>query len=166
MARNENSFSTATNIQFGSNEMREVWWNAQTFSLPVITLNPPQINNRSGALINLGSDTADYGELSIQVILDKDWKIYDELYSYFVKRLNVETGEFTKEGTFDLWAQFYDGQGDPVKKFDFFRCRMTSFGGVDFTTQDSEDSHNILDMTFVFDYMDYDSNFFKERYNR
>ena len=163
MAINSNSFTTATNIQFGSLEMKEMWWNAQTFSLPEITLAPPQVNNRSGALINLGSDTVTYGELSIQVILDKEWKVYDSLYAHFVKRLNVESGVFAKEGTFDLWVQMFDGKGKAVKKFDFFRARLTSFGQIEFDSTDSEDTNNVLEMSFVFDYFDYDNIFDKIR---
>lgn len=161
MSNNNNSFTTATNIQFGSTEMPGVWWNAQTFSLPAMSLAPPQINNRSGALINLASDTVDYGELSIQVILDKEWKVYDELYIHFIKRLNVETGTFVKEGTFDMWIQMFDGQGNPRKKFDFHKCRLTSFGQLDFDVGDAEDTQNVFEMTFVFDYFDYDNQFRK-----
>lgn len=156
-----NSFSTSTNIQFASLEMPDIWWNAQSFTVPSIVVTPPQINNRSGALVNLGSDTTNFDELNISVILDNEWKVYDELYAHFVKRLNVETGEFIKEGTFDIWIQFFNGKGEPVKKFDFYRCRLTSFGGLDVSTQDTEDTLNTLQLTFVFDYMDYDNSFRK-----
>ena len=156
-----NSFSTITNIQFGSLEMPDIWWNAQSFSVPSIMVSPPKINNRSGAVINLGSDTTDYEELTLTAILDKEWKVYDELYQHFITRLNVETGEFIKEGTFDIWIQFFNGEGDLVKKFDFFRCRLINFGGLEVTTQDTEDTLNTLDLTFVFDYMDYDHSFRK-----
>lgn len=156
-----NSFSTATNIQFGSLEMENIWWNAQTFTVPSIILAPPQINNRSGALVNLGSDVTNYEELNITCILDKEWKVYDALYAHFVKRLNVESGEFIKEGTFDVWIQFFDGEGNMIKRFDFFRCRLVSFGGLDVNTQDTEDTLNTLDLSFVFDYMDYDNHFRK-----
>ena len=163
MAINSNSFTTATNIQFGSIEMKDMWWNAQTFLLPEITLAPPQINNRSGAMINLGSDTVTYGELSIRILLDKEWRVYDSLYSHFIKRLNVEDGTFVKEGTFDLWVQMFDGKGKPVKKFDFFKARLTSFGQIDFDSSDPEDTQNVLEISFVFDYMNYDNIFDKIR---
>lgn len=158
-----NSFSTNTNIQFGSLDMPNIWWNAQAFSLPDITLSPPQINNRSGALVNLGPDTVDYGELNVELILDKEWVVYDEVYAYFLDRLNVETGEFIKEGTFELWIQMYDGKGKPIKKFNFYKCRLTSIGGLDFNSSDTEDTLNVLNLSFVFDYLDYDNQFIKKR---
>ena len=165
MAINNNSFSTSTNIQFGSSAMEGLWWNAQTFQLPSITMQPPQINSRSGALINLASDTVDYEDLNIDLILDKEWKVYDELYKHFLKRLNVETGEFLKYDQIDLWIEIFNGAGESVKKFWFYNCRLTSFGDMTFDTQDSEDVLNVLNMTFSFDYLDYDSNFRKAQYD-
>ena len=163
MSINNNSYSTSSNIQFGSSEMKDIWWNAQTFQLPAINMTPPKVNTRSGAFVNLASDTVDYDDLTIDIILDKEWKIYDELYAHFLKRLNVETGEFLKEGTFDLWIEFFDGTGKSIKKFWFYRCRLLSFGDMQVTTQTSEDEHNYLSMTFTYDYMDYDNNFLKEK---
>lgn len=162
MSINNNSFSTSTNIQFGSRELGKLWWNAQDFQLPALTLSPPQVNNRSGAMINLAADTVDYGDLVVDLILDREWKVYDEVYQHFVKRLNVETGEFVNYGQFDLWLEVFNGKGESVKKFWFYNCRLTSFGDMTFSTQDTEDTLNILNMTFVFDYFDYDSNFRKE----
>lgn len=164
--QSSNSYTTVTNIQFASLEMPELWWNAQSFTVPSIVLSPPQINNRSGALINLGSDTTNYEELTVTAILDKNWKVYDELYAHFIERLNVETGQFTKEGTFDIWIQFFNGEGKPVKKFTFYRCRLVSFGGLNVSTQDTEDTLNTLDLNFVFDYMEYDNFFRKTELNQ
>ncbi len=158
-----NSFSTNTNIQFGSSEMKTMWWQAQTFQLPIITLSPPQINSRSGALINLASDTVDYGDLSVDLILDKEWVAYDELYQHFIKRLNVETGNFEQFEQFDVWIEVFDGEGKSVKKFWFYNCRLTSFGDINFSVYDTEDQLNVLNMTFVFDYMDYSGGSFRDQ---
>lgn len=162
MSINNNSYSTSSNIQFGSSEMKKMWFNAQTFQLPSITLSPPQVNSRSGALINLASDTADYGDLTVDLILDKEWVVYDNVYNHFVKRLNVETGNFEPFAQFDLWIEIFNGEGNSVKKFWFYNCRLTSFGDMNFSVQDTEDELNLLNMTFVFDYMDYDNTFRKE----
>lgn len=165
MSINNNSYSTSSNIQFGSSEMKDIWWNAQTFQLPAITLSPLKVNTRSGAMIGLASDTVEYDDLSIDIILDKEWKVYDELYAHFLKRLNVETGEFLKYDQFDLWVEIFNGKGESVKKFWFYNCRLLSFGDVAFTTQSADDEHNYLNMSFTYDYMDYSNSFLKERYN-
>ena len=163
MSINNNSYSTVSNISFGSNEMKNLWWNAQTFQLPAITTTGIKINTRAGAMIGLASDTVEYDDLSIDLILDKEWKVYDELYAHFLKRLNVETGEFLKFDQFDLWVELFNGEGHSVKKFWFYNCRLQSFGDMLFNTQTSEDELNVLNMTFSFDYLEYDNTFLKAR---
>lgn len=154
MSINNNSFSTSSNIRFGSKALENMWWNAQTFSLPSISLEPPRHNTRAGAMVNLASDTVTFGDLSIEVILDKEWKVYDAIYQHFVQGLNVEHADFEKEDSFDIWLDFYNGAGEAVKRFWFYKCRITEFGGIDVSTTDPEDEHNTFNISFVFDYMD------------
>ena len=165
MSLSENSYSVSTNIQFGSSEFTPVWVNAQTFVLPSITLSPPKVNSRSGALVNLASDTVDFDNLTIDIIMDKEWKVWNSLYSFFLKGLNVEEGTFLKEQPVDLWIEFFNGSGNSVKKFMFYKCRILSFGDVSLSTMDVEDEINTLTLTFTYDYMeDMDNTFFKARY--
>jgi hypothetical protein len=96
ISQNANSYTTKTNIQFGSNLLTDVWWFAQGFTLPAISMSPPRVNTRSGAMVNLAADTTEYGELGIDAILDKDWKTYTELYEFFIDRLHVESAQFIK----------------------------------------------------------------------
>ena len=154
---NNNSLTTQTNFQFGSSELDGIWWNATNIEIPGIMLAPPQVNSRAGALVNLAADTTDYSDISISILLDKEWKVYDELYQYFINRLNVMSGQFLKDGRFDLWIEVFNGEGKPVKKFWFYNCRVTLFGELSLDTQDSEDSNHVVSMTFLYDYFDYDS---------
>jgi len=163
MQVNNNSYSTVSNIQFGSSDMPVVWVFSQTFTLPSITLSPPKVNSRSGAMVNLASDTVEYDNLNIDVILDKKWKVWNDLYLYFIDGLNVTTGAFLKEKIFDLWIEFFDGSGKSVKKFMFYKCRLQSFGDINLSTMDSEDELNTLTLSFVFDYMeDMELTFYKQ----
>ena len=154
MALSSTSFSTVSNVQFGSIELPNVWVNSQTFSLPTITLSPPKMNTRSGAMVALASDTVEYEDLTVDIILDKEWKVWNDLYQYFLNGLNVEEGTFLKENVFDTWIEFFDGNGKSVKKFMFYKCRLVSFGDINLSTMDSEDELNNLSLSFVFDYME------------
>ena len=156
-----NSFNTKTNIQMGSNSMRNIWWNVQEFEIPGISMSPSRQNTRAGANLLFAPDTAVYDDLSLTIILDKDFKVYDSLYAFFVERLNIETGTFEKEGFFDIWVQVYDGEGNPVKKFTFYDCRLINFGGVQYSSTDQEDSINAITITIEYLYFDYDNCFLK-----
>ncbi len=163
MALNENSFNTQSNIQFGSATLPKVWVNSQTFQLPGINLSPPQVNTRAGAMVGLAADTVDYDDLSIDVILDKEWNVWNNLYLYFLEGLNVEQATFDKAKSFDLWIEFFNGDGKSMKKINFYRCRLLSFGNIQATTTDSEDPLNTLTLTFMFDYMEDMENTFKKQ---
>ncbi|RLD45400.1 MAG: hypothetical protein DRI86_05660 [Bacteroidetes bacterium] len=154
MSLSQNSYSTTSNIIFGSDKLPKIWVNAQTFVLPTITLSPPQINNRSGALIALASDVVDYGDLSVDLILDKEWKVWDDLYKFFIQELDVTKGNFLKQKTLDIFIEYFDGSGESRKKFQFYNCRLMTFGEVQSTTTDQEDPLNFLNVTFLFDYME------------
>jgi len=159
MSINENSYSTVSNIQWGSYILKDLNLNAQSFVLPELSMSPPAINTRAGANVHLAADTVDYSDLTIEVILDKEWEVYTMLYEHFVKRLNVENSQFVKEGTFDMWLNIYDGEGKTVKKFNFYRCRLTQFGSMNYDIMTSEDELNTMTLQFVYDYFSYDDNF-------
>ena len=121
MAVNNNSFSANTNIEFGSKQMPDVWFNAQSIIIPSMSFSPPKVSGRTGVQINLAPDNVTYTDLVIDVILDKDWVIYDAIYAYFMEMMNVETGRFTPK-TMDIWTDIKNGKGEVVKKFWYYNC--------------------------------------------
>ncbi len=148
MAINNNSFSTVTNIRFGSLELKDLWFNVNSMMLPTISLDPPQMNVRAGANVALAPDTATYTDLSLDIIIDKDWEVFDYIYSYFLQGLNVENGKFSHYKRFELWAEIVDGSGKAVKKFNFHSCRLTEFSGLEVLPNDNEDRHQTITLTF------------------
>ena len=148
MAIGNTSFATVTNVRFGSSEMKDVWWNAQDISIPNISMNAPRTNSRAGATAHTAPDTAVYGDLGVTFILDKEWKVYDSIYNYFLEGLNVENGKFSFFKTFDLWCEFVDGNGEVRKKFFFKSCRLTDFQGLQVTAVNDEDELQVLEVNF------------------
>jgi len=150
-----NSFQTVTSVKFGSKDLENLWWNVQNISLPTISLSPPQSNSRAGALVNMAADTCVYGELSVTVILDKEWKIFDELYNYFLEGLNVDNGKYASK-KFELWAEFTNSDNEVIKKFWFHSCRLTDFGGIVIDTTSQDDDLQFLTLTFQILYYTYE----------
>jgi hypothetical protein len=148
MAIHNNSFSTVSNIRFGSNELRDIWFNVNSMELPSISISPPEMNTRAGANVALAADTAVFTDLSLEIIIDKEWEVFDYLYSYFLQGLNVETGTFSHYKNFELWAEVVDGEGNVKKKFNFHSCRLMEFSGVSALPNDGEDTLQVLTITF------------------
>jgi hypothetical protein len=156
MAINNNSFSTGTNLQFGSNELGDFWLNGTQCSIPGISFSPPEIDGRGGRMFTLPADNVVFSDLVITVLLDKEWKIYDTIFDTFLDMVNVETGKF-KQKKFDMWLQIKDGKGDIIKKFDFYGARLIDIGEFDMDSRDEEDTPIEIILTFRFDYMNFNN---------
>jgi len=163
MAINNSSYSTNTNITFGSKELDDLWLQAQSCSIPGISLSPPKIGGRAGAQISLAADGVTYTDLTIDMQMDNDWKVYDIIYKHFLDTLNVEKGTFSNTKKFDLWLDVHKGEGKVVKKFWFYNCRLIDIAEIQIDVTDDADTINEISLTFQFDYMDYDNSFFKAR---
>jgi len=148
MSIKNNSYSTVTNIRFGSNELKDVWFNVNNMILPTISLTPPELNTRAGANVAIAADTAIYTDLSFEIIIDKDWEVFDYVYSYFLQGLNVESGKFSHSKKFELWAEIVDGEGKVKKKFNFHSCRLLEFTGFEMAPNSAEDEHHTMTITF------------------
>ena len=143
-----NSYSTSTSVRFGAKELPDTWWNVMSFEMPTISLDTPKFNSRPGATSAIAADTCTYTDFGVELILDKDWKIYDELYQYFLEGLNVENAKFSHQKKFELWIAFYDGKGKEVKKFWIHSARLLEFGGILATPNDAEDTQQTLALSF------------------
>ena len=144
-----NSFSTSTNIRFGSYGLPGLWWNVTGVEIPTISMDIPKHNSRPGAMSGIGADTCAYSDLGVDLVIDKEWKSYREVYNFFLEGLNVENGKFTTAKVFDLWIEFVDGQGEVQQRFDFHQCRLQEFGGIVATPNDAEDNLQIMSLSFA-----------------
>ena len=152
---NKNSYSTGTNIRFGSPSLAGIWWNVQNIDMPTITLDGPTNNTRAGGTTNQQADTASFGDLSVDIIVDEEHKSYNEVWDYFLNGLDVEAGTFANN-KMELWVEFVDHSGKVVNKFNFHDCRLTGFGGLVIDTKDAEDILQTINVTFSLLYYDKD----------
>jgi len=152
MAIQNNSFSPVTSVRFGAVELKDIWFNVNSMVLPTISLDPPQMNTRAGANVAIAADTAVYTDLSVEIIIDKNWEVFDYVYSYFLQGLNVENGQFSHYKNFELWAEVVDGEGNRMKKFNFHSCRLMEFTGFEMNPNDPEDAHQTMSLTFNITY--------------
>jgi hypothetical protein len=151
-----NSFSTISNITFGAEELKDTWWNVSNIDLPTISLSSPEMSNRAGSPYKGASDTCSYSDLTVTFIMDKDWKTFDEVYNFFLEGLDVETGKFTHYKKYDLWANMMNSDGEVVKKFWFYNCRLTDITGLSISPIDFDDTIITFSATFNILYFTYE----------
>jgi len=162
MSINNNSYSTNTNISFGSKDLDNLWLQAQSCNIPGISLSHPKIGGRAGVGTFLQADNVTYTDLIIDMKMDNKWEIYDILYKFFLDGLNVENGTF-KSKKFDLWLDIHLGDGEVEKKFWYYNCRLMDISEIQLDSTDTEDTIITVSLVFQFDYMDYDNGFFKAK---
>ena len=143
-----NSYSTGTNVRFGAKDIPGVWWNVNALEMPTISMDVPKFNTRAGAAAGIAPDTATYSDFSVEIILDKKWKVYNEVYEYFLEGLNVENAKFSHFKKFELWVEFVDGQGRVHKKFWLHSARLLDFGGLQVVPNDPDDTLQTLTLSF------------------
>lgn len=159
-----NSFSTQTNIQFGSTEIKDMWFYAQSCGIPGMQFAPSKISGRGGVQLNMPGDTMTYTDLTIDMQIDKDWTNYNAIYKYFLECINVDKGTFASK-KFDMWMDIYNTKGKKIKQFWFYGCLLNDISEIPVDVSDQEDSIMEVSLTFQFDYMDMDNSFFKARLN-
>jgi len=152
MAINNNSFSTNTNIEIGSNELGDFWLNVVSCNIPGISFSPPEIDGRSGRIVTLAADNVMFSDLVITILLDKDWEMYNTIYNTFLEMIDLDKGTF-KQKKFNMWLQINDSIGKNIKKFEFYGARLIDVGEFDMDIRDAEDSNIEILLTFRFDYM-------------
>jgi len=165
MAINSNSFSPVSSIRFGAIELKDVWFNVNNIVFPTISLDAPEMNSRAGANITIAPDTTIYTDLTVELIIDKDWEVFDYIYSYFLQGINVENGKFSHYKKFELWAEILDGEGKIKKKFNFHSCRLTEFTGLIAAPNTSEDDLQVLSISFNVMYYTVDKKYLKHIYD-
>jgi len=152
-----NSHATSTNIRFGSLDLPDLWWNVHAIEIPTITMDIPKNNSRAGTSATQAPDTCNFTDLTLELSIDKDWKVYKEVYQYFLEGINVENAKFSHFKKFELWVEFVDGKGETQQKFWFHSCRLQDFGGIVVSPNDPEDVTQTLSMTFSVMYYDHDN---------
>jgi len=155
MSKFNNSFSTSTNLRWGSNILKDTLYLAQSFNIPGLSFNNPQIGGRGGARGRLGGDTVEFSTLNLDVIIDNEWKVYDEIFENFMKSINTTKATFSNNISFDIWTEIYDIENDKVlRKFWFRNCRVQSIGDVEMDMRDGDDSSISMLISLEFDWME------------
>lgn len=148
-----NSYATSTSVQWGSDFLPNIWQNSQSFIIPDISLSHPEIGGRFGARIKAQSDAVTYSPLIIDILLDRDFELYTEIYNNFIEHLNVESGKFAP-APFDMWMSIMGHDGKEIARFEYKSCRVEDISEISLDTL-SDDELLVVTLTIPFDYFTY-----------
>ena len=133
--------------------LKNVDFHVQNYNLPGITFAQPKIEGRGGFQLNLAPDNVSFMPLVMDIIVDRELKVYDEIYELFVNMVDIKNGTFSQK-EFNSSLVMYNGKGKKLKKFTFFNCQIESIGDLSFNATDDDDAILLLNISLTFDYLE------------
>jgi len=140
---NTRNYSQKTNYQCGSSEMNLLPFYATEVSLPGISTNVIETSGRAGAAINMSPADMVYNPLSVTVLLDEDYKVWQDIMNSI--HIDVKNGTF-KNQYFDFWIEVFNDMGKSVMKVEYHSCTIESISDLELSTSD-----DTTEQTFTID---------------
>jgi len=140
---NTRNYSQKTNYQCGASEMNLLPFYATEVSLPGVSTNVIETSGRAGAAINMSPTDMIFNPLSVTVLLDEDYKVWQDIMNSI--HIDVETGTFENK-YFNFWIEVFNDMGKSVMKIEYYSCTIESISDLELTTND-----DTTEQTFTLD---------------
>ena len=147
---NLNNLAQKTCWEAGSNTLQLCNLYIQNFAIPGISFSHPDIYGHNSVKIGLVSDNMSFDEMSFDLLLDENYRVYFEILDVVFKQFNPENGSFANQ-EFDFFVNMKNQKGENVFTINFYNCRFTNIGQITLSTQGDE-TYNTLNVSMRFDY--------------
>lgn len=148
------NYATQTNVMAGSDIFKLTPFFLQQVSIPGISFSHPEVGGgRFGSVGTLNADTINYGDLTIEIIMDESFLVYDEIMGVINKQIDIVTGKFTQK-TFDFWVTVTDSFGNELIKWTYHNAKIESISDFQYDYS-SEETMFTLSVTLKFDRFEY-----------
>lgn len=151
---NFNNLAQKTNYIAGSPQFEKMEFYLTTLNIPGLNIDHPKIGGRQSVKMNLNADSISYNNLSLELLIDEDFKLYIEFMNTINKHIDIKNGTF-KDFTFDFWVELNNSKGNKILKLEFSNCRLTSIGDINLDTQDDITEH-VLNIELIYDYYQFE----------
>lgn len=150
MANNRN-FTHSSNFVFVTNLFNDeqTAYSIQEVNLPGLSFAHIQASKRS-AMLNFQADTLNFNDLTLNLIVDEELKVWKEIVTKLTRMRDAYTteGENIEEMSF---LEIHDDNSNLVLKLAFSGCMIESIDDLSFTTI-SEDEIITCSVTLKYDY--------------
>ena len=81
--------------------------------------------------VKVPGESVTFEPLQFEVILDKEWRVFTELYDDLILGADVETGIIQpSKKIFNLAIVITSNKNNPIIRFDYFDAFITNFGDI------------------------------------
>lgn len=132
---------------------RNLEYFVQSFNHPSVTIPSAELAyKRTNAFF--AGDKLDYGELSVQILVDEDMEVYDELYNWAERLVNEEQINTQTDnciGTFaDITLNILSSKNNINRTIRYKECVLTNIGDLSFDVNAGGDSFITCNASFRF----------------
>jgi len=127
---------------------------ATEISLPGVSQTLQEVSGRFGAPTNISPGNMTYNPLSITVLLDEDYKVWQDIMNEI--RVDVEDGTFKNE-YFDFWTEVTNDMGHTIMKIEYYSCNIEMISDLMLASND-DTTEQTFDIEIKYDYFKIISN--------
>lgn len=129
----------------------------QEANIPGITIGTLEYNNQSMHDPRPG-DSITYNDLRLLILLDEDFKTYEEIYKYLTKTHDPVSNNLDPDAVvFDAELMISSNKNNFNKKISFKNAWISSIDDIDFITTSTEDEEITFGLEIKFSYFTYET---------
>ncbi|MCK5535520.1 MAG: hypothetical protein KAI79_01770 [Bacteroidales bacterium] len=147
---NYRNYSQKTNYTCGTEAFDLLPFYATAVNIPGVNFSLPEVGGRSGTKLSVSADNVSFNNLSLEILVDEDYKIYNEIMDIIFDHINVESGSFA-DFSFDFWCEVNDDMGKKVMKIEYYNCKIESVGDLSLDSSDDV-PEQMFSLDIRFDY--------------
>lgn len=145
---NIRNYSQKTNFKCGVSNSDILPFYVTTLNIPGVQTNISEISGRFGASVNVTPDSLSYSPLSLEILLDEDYKIYIDLLNNIY--INIDDGTF-KNTVFNFWTTVTNAMGKDVMTVEYYNCIIESISDLELNTGD-DTTEQTFNLSIKYDY--------------
>ncbi len=145
---NTRNYSQKTNFQCGTISMELLPFYVTTLQIPGISTIIQEVSGRSGAPVNFSPANMLFSNLSLEVLIDEDYKVYKDIIKNI--KIDVETGTF-ELAYFDFWTSVTNDMGKVIMKIEYYNCIIEAIGEVSLAAND-DTTEQVFSLDLKYDY--------------
>jgi len=137
---------------------------AQSIQHPSLEINSVNIGYKRMAGVPFIGDAAEFGSVTMDILLDENMKVYDEVYNWMQRMLETEhrlnTGVLYGNGDQkladynDIRVSILSSANNGTKEFQYVNAFPVTLGDIAFSAT-NEETFITCPMTFQFDYFEF-----------
>jgi len=136
-----------------SEELNETQFYLQQIPIPSVTSGVIEHNNY-GHKIKIPGDSLEFGNINLSIILDREWKVYNELINSIMIGHSIDGILQPKKKIFDATVTILSTKNNPIGKFKFHDLFIESVEQVDLDITNTDNL--LLQASCVYTYFEFE----------